>query len=876
MEEPKTLEKLPKWASSYISFFASDEGLREELEGDILDNYNWRIKKEKPVQAKFQLIRDVLLTFRFYTTNLPKISESMLITNFLKVYFRQISSDGSFSLRQLGLAVGLLSFLSIFSYYQFEHSFDSYNVDHKNIYRIERVVQQNGNDHRMNGNSYLLPKYVDLNVPEINDIAGLVNTRYEKLNFQCPVGTPRFGLTYFAVDEHFFEIFNIKFIEGNSSTALKDPGSIIITRTTRDILFNNESALGKSVLVNNASHLVQGVIEDVPANTHFDFDYLITIDKLFENPFWDKERLSTDWSYAPFIFYYIRLQDGASPVEVAEKLDAIYENQKTADDPHQSYILRPISEIHLEGHTDWELDENGDARTVQVVLILGCIVLLLTAINLTFVTIAKVAYRSGELGLRKLLGSTGFSLGNQMILENVFTLVIAFLLAMVGVYFLRIFLPSFFSIQVQFAELLSFEALTISVLVLLFMGIISSIYPIFIQLQTQPLDALKGKTLGTNKFGLLHSLVLMQVFFSVGLIASTFYFRDQIHFIMEKDPGFEVDNVGYMERFVGREVEPSYEAMKNELLTVPGVRSVTNSVQLPLRWPAGHNYELVKKGEEKGVMTSRARIGYDFFKTFEVEMAEGREFSKSFPSDTAAIIISASAAKGLGLTNPIGEVLKIFLRGGEVVEEKTVIGVVNDFNYRTLHSQLLPHYYLMGPNNPVISINFEDINNSKTLADVERVWKKFTPTEAFNLTYLRNHFLEQYKADIALGNSIEVLSIVMIILASMGIFGVSAFTSQRRVKAISIRKILGASPSGLFLLQMRFYLYLILIGFAASILPVYWWISQWLDGYAYRIQMSSINFALALISITLIVTIVAGYHTIKVALLNPINTLKNE
>ncbi len=289
---------------------------------------------------------------------------------------------------------------------------------------------------------------------------------------------------------------------------------------------------------------------------------------------------------------------------------------------------------------------------------------------------------------------------------------------------------------------------------------------------------------------------------------------------MEKDPGFEVDNVGYMERFVGREVDPSYEAMKNELLSVPGVRSVTNSVQLPLRWPAGHNYELVKKGEEKGIMTSRARIGYDFFKTFEVEMAEGREFSKSFPSDTTAIIISASAAKGLGLTNPIGEILKIFLRGGEVVEEKTVIGVVNDFNYRTLHSQLLPHYYLLGPNNPVISINFDDINNLKTLADVERVWKEFTPTEAFNLTYLRNHFLEQYKADIALGNSIEVLSIVMIILASMGIFGVSAFTSQRKVKAISIRKILGASPSGLFFLQMRFYLYLILIGFVASILPM--------------------------------------------------------
>ncbi len=252
------------------------------------------------------------MTFRFYTTNLPKISETMLITNFLKVYFRQISSDGSFPLRLLGLAVGLLSFLSIFSYYQFEHSFDSYNEDNQNIYRIERVVQENGTDHRRNGNSYL-PQQVDLQIGEIGNIAGLVNTRYERRNFQYPVGTPRFGLTYFAVDEHFFEIFNIKFIEGNPSTALEDPGSIIITRTTRDILFNNESALGKSVFVNNASHLVQGVIEDVPANTHFDFDYLITIDKLFDNPFWDKDRLSTEWDYAPFIFYYIRLQDGASP-----------------------------------------------------------------------------------------------------------------------------------------------------------------------------------------------------------------------------------------------------------------------------------------------------------------------------------------------------------------------------------------------------------------------------------------------------------------------------------------------------------------------------------------------------------------------------------
>ena len=868
------MKTFPKWASIYIGLFCNSE-VREELEGDILSNYNWRRANSNTSLAYLHFLHDILFSVRFLFTRHNGATTISVVLSTFTIYWRNIKRNKAvYILNTFGLYIGIFCFLAIYSFYEFEHSYDQHYTESDQIYRVEKI-KYDQEEKRVTGTSFLLPKFAKEQIPEITNMTGVINMRYDRANLQYPKGNPWHRLTLTMAQPNFFDVFDFEFLEGSAEDVLLDPNRVVITEKTRNKLFRENDAYGKVIYINERPYEVSGVVY-FPENTHFEFDLILNYEIMFATDFWDKEKLATNWHYADFIFHYAKIPDGHVDV-VMESLNRLYVEHKNEDKPEADFLLNPITGIHLNESTDWELSENGNAYFVRMMMILALVVIILVAVNYSFISIAQTFNRVKELGLRNVLGSTNSNLFSIIIIENIVSISLASALAMLSILGLPSSLPLQLPITVHPEILLSMKSFWIILSLIISISFIAGIFPLLLIRSLQPVLALKGR-IGSRfgKISLLNGLVTVQVMISLGLIVSMIFFHKQLSYLLDKDPGFAVSNIGYIERYERDASNPSYDAFKEELLQIPGIKSVTSSAQIPLRWPAGNNYELVLKGEEKGVLCSRAWIDYDYFKTLELNMLEGRAYSKEIASDTSAIVIGKSAASQLGLDDPLGKTVKIFFRGGAVVEEKKIIGVIEDFNYRSFHSQIMPHYYMLAPNGPVITINFNDINNEQTHAQIQSLWPEYSPNEAYNFTYMEKHFESQYHSDIAQRNAIFILAGVVLLLASLGIFGISSFVANRSTKSVSIRKVLGARISELYIQQAKKYVFICLISFCLCLLPVYFIVSNWLQGYAYRIEVNPFYFLSGLLTVILIIIAVVTVNILRVTSLNPINTLKDE
>lgn len=867
------MNHFPIWASFYLSLFC-DPDIREELEGDILSNYNWRREVSGRTIASLYFLLDVISATRFLFSQRHGTIFIQLFLATMTAYFRNIKKNRfSFTLNIAGLSVGFFVFLSIYSFYQFEHSYDTGFSSAENIFRIEKIEAE-PSEKRVTGTSYMLSQIALQQISGISEITGCINMRYDRASFQYPKGNPWHGLTLMLVKDNFFHLFDWDFIEGNSASAMIDPSHMVITETTRQKVFGDRSALHKTIYLNDKPYEISGVVA-LPKNTHFEFDFVLGEHHTFSSERWDKKRLSNDWHYADFIFHYAKIKPDQEE-QVTASLNALYDRHRHVDQPPATFKLHPVSDIHLDPSTDWELSDNGDQYFVDMVMVLAFVVLILVTINYSFINIAQTTNRIRELGLRHILGSSSSGLLLLIFLENLMSVGLAAIVAFVGILITPDFSVSL-PIDVYPVVLLSLQSISVIILVVFLIASLAAIYPFYMVRFLRPMAALKGKIASQfGNFSMLKNLATIQVMICLGLIISMLFFYRQLDFLLEKDPGFEVANLGYLERYDRGPNRPGFDAFKTELLKIPGIKDVTSSAQIPLRWPAGNNYELVLKGQDQGVMCSRAWIDYDYFKTLDLEIIEGRSYSRDIPSDTAGIVIGASAADQLGLKQPLGKSVNIFFRGGEIVEERRIIGVVEDFNYRSFHSGIMPHYYVLAPNGPVISINFEDINAAESLEAIQALWPKYAPSEAYNFTYMADHFRRQYKSDIAQRNAVLILAGVVLFLASMGIFGISSFAAKKSIKSISIRKVLGASVSNLYLQEVRQYLMITMASFVLCVAPVYLIISHWLNGYAYRIQMQPMYFLAGFLMVSVIIIGVVTGNILKVAIVNPVKTLKDE
>ncbi len=844
----------------------------DELLGDIQENFNWRSKNTSAFIAHLKLWFDVINLIRIHSLKrLLNMITPGLLRNFLKVYIRSVKlKPGEYAVTFGGLTLGILSVLLIMVFVIQEHSYDNYHPEAEDIYRIVKTERDNRFGGSSNGTSYLFRQYLLNDVSAVSDVVQIINGRWDRKNFRYPESKPWGELSLHYANTSFFKVFGIKLLIGNSDHVFESPNNVVVSQSLSQKIFDGD-AMGKTVHLDNQRYVVTGIMEDIPLNTHFQADYLLPVSSLFQSDFWDKERLKTDWSYADFIFNYVKVRPDSDLMTLEDQLAKYSELSG-----NESYGLMPVKDIHLKSLTDWELSQNGKPQFVNIVMVVGIIILILTTINFINITIARGAVKGKEVAIRKVQGASGLMVASQLFFENFLTLILCLLIAYFSAFYVLKFVDMS-GITVESDLLMTMDVILRTIVVILAITFLSSIYVVLLQLKYKAVDAIRGKILGTGRsFGLLQGLVMIQIMVSFFLITSSFFFQDQIELLFRKDLGFQKDQLLYMERNQYDEQTSRHPVFMDELMKHSGIHNVTNSGQLPLRWPAGVNYELVPEGEESGITMSRGFIGYRYFETLGVPVVQGREFQKDFAQDTAGLILNESAVKAFGWKDPIGKRVKVSFRGGRVIKTQRVIGVVKDFNYRSLHDALQPSYFMLSPNANVITVNFDTKNTSDVIEYITDTWKEHSPNEALDIRFLEQQFEASHSQDVELKDLLKILSLVVVGLACLGLFGMSQYTSSRRTREISVRKIFGAGISQIFWLLERKYFVYGAIAMILSIVPTIWLVHAWMDHYAYQAELNLLRFAQSYIMLMFIMLVISGYHTWRVTVMDPVRMLRDE
>ncbi|MGN6532661.1 MAG: ABC transporter permease [Ginsengibacter sp.] len=810
-----------------------------------------------------------------------------MFKNYFKTAWRSFLKNKTFSFINIaGLSIGISVCFIILLFVQNELSFDRFN---KNADRIVRIVfQANINGGKINESNVMPPvaEAMKSDYPEVEDATRIRVYGAPKISYQ--------GRTFKEdqlafVDPNFFSIFTLPLIEGNVNTALQQPNTIIITKEIAKKYFGNEDPLGKTLVFSdnkNTSFKVTGLIDKVPANSHFHFDIFASMTGL-------DEAKSDSWMGSNF-FTYLLLKPGYDYKKLEAKLPGMVEkymgpqiqkemglslSQFRTKGNKLGFALQPLTSIHLYSHSNYELDAPGNAMYVYIFGAIAIFMLLIACINFINLSTASASKRAKEVGVRKVIGSGKSQLIFQFLTESALLVFIALLLSLL---LIQLALPEFNNISGKNLSF-DFNLKIISSLFAMgiFVSIIAGLYPAFFLSSFKPIAVLKGKLTGNNKsFGLRSSLVVFQFFISVGLIIATIVVWQQMKFIQNKNLGYNKEQVLTIPNsyLLGK----NEQIYKQELLNDPRVIDATVSSFKPAGPSSGGNAFAYPEGHDNQIMkTEEYHVDEKYIPTLEMHIAAGRNFSKEFTTDSTGIIINESAAKAFGWAtagNYGGAIGKTIIRENSFRGTNVpfhVIGVVKDFNFKSLHDPVSPLLMVLDPDNGIIlKVKTTDIKG--LLASMKKQWDKFNTDEPFTYTFLDDLYNKTYSAEQKTGTTLNIFALLTIFVACLGLFGLATYTAEKRTKEIGIRKVLGASVTQVTSMLSTEFLKLVFIACLIAF-PLSWWtMNKWLQSFAYRIHISGWMFVVAGFAALLIALLTVSFQAIKAAVANPVESLRTE
>jgi putative ABC transport system permease protein len=805
-----------------------------------------------------------------------------MLVNYLKIAWRNMIKNKTFSLVNIiGLSLGIAVCFIIMLYVQSELSYDRYNKNADRIARIQFEAVMNGG--QINEAAVMAPvaQAVKNDFPEVEDATRLLNAGNQKVTY----GTATFKNEAVAyVDPSFFNVFTLPLVEGDAKTALAQPGTIIVSKVTAQKYFGNADPIGKTIGFDNNTSLykVTGVFDKIPDNSHFHFDMLGTLVGF-------KSAQSTSWMDGNF-FTYLLLRPDASVAALQAKFPGMVQKymgpqiqqamgmsleQFRTNGNKLGFILQPLTAIHLHPNATNELEPAGNASYVYIFGAIAIFMLLIACINFINLATAGASKRAKEIGVRKVIGSDRSQLIAQFLMESallVFTsLLIAFALII-------IFLPEFNAISGK-TLVFGFDLKLIAELVALGLIVVvaAGIYPAFFLSSFKPIAVLKGKVSGVNKrFSMRSSLVVFQFFISVSLIVGTIVVYEQMGYIQNKDLGYDKAQV--------LTIPNSYVLGKNEkvfkdmMLRDPRVINATLSYFKPAGPTDNNNALIYPQGHDNTAMkTVDFHVDEQYIPTFGMKMAAGRNFSKDVATDSSAMIINEAAARVLGFTTENAtrqNLVEMFSNKGKNFVFH-VIGVVKDFNFKSLHEAITPMVMSLEPDGGVIfKVHTKDV--AGVLASMKTQWDTFNTGEPFTYTFLDDLYNKTYAAEQKTSTILDIFALLTVIVACLGLFGLVTYTAEQRVKEIGVRKVLGASVAQITRMLSIDFLRLVFIACLAAF-PASWWaVSQWLQSFAYRTAISWWTFALAGACALLIAVVTLSFQAIKAAIANPIKSLRTE
>ncbi len=866
--------------------------LFDEVYGDLHEIFMDRVEERGIWFARHQFIIDSLLSIRNYDLRRrKKVTQNNTIAmfnNYFKITLRNITKDKTYSLLNIfGLALGIAAFIFILQYVSYERSYDKFHRSHENLYRIRYKVYQAGDLHI--DCAAAVPRvgpFMKEKMPEVIDFARAFPVDGIISKDQITYREDRIHI----VDPSFLKIFDFPLIRGNLGTVLTAPNQMVITEEIANKYFGSTDVIGKTLKYTSwvkGDFEIVGVTENVPDNSHFKYDFLISYETLNEHTRREDGTSSseTQWGWYDFNSYVL-LRDGTDPIAFDKKFDEYVREDRKEEmekyDFRPEFPLQPITDIHLYSNLlqESEPEEQGDGQAVALLTIIAVFILVIAWINYINLATARSTERAKEVGIRKTMGAYKNQLVYQFIAEafilNLLSLVLGILIVLVGIRSFNQLTDS--TLSTTFLLDGSFWLIGLGIFIL---GVLlSGLYPAFVLSSFEPVQVLKGKFIRNDKGNTLRrTLVTFQFAASISLIAGTFIVFQQLKHMNNTDLGFSIGNKMVVKSpsiFQVDSLSGSIaKTFRTELARNPMIRDITISSNVPgdeIFWTSG--MKRLEDTKDKYHTMYNVSIDDKYFPLYDIEIIAGRNFDHKLAIDTGSVILNQSAINLLGYTSAEEAInRKVNFRGSVF----TIVGVVDNYNQMSVKNDVSPITFLRDEEDfNYLTISMETDDYKSLMSEVESAYLDFFPGNPFEFFFLDDFFNRQYANERTFSNVFTLFAVFAIVVACLGLFGLASFSALQKTKEIGVRKVLGAKIKQIVILLSKEFVVLIAIANVIAWPAVYFAMDSWLNGFASRINVSFLVLVISGILVLLIALITVGYKIIRTAKANPVNALRYE
>ncbi len=806
-----------------------------------------------------------------------------MIQNYIKIAWRNIlKTKGYSTINIIGLAIGLACSLLIVIYVKNELSYDKYHLNKDRIYRIVHGYKDvsSTEQHQIWGNAPI-GDALQADFPEVEKVVQFSG----QTSILLKQGDKRFQEeNVFFMDSTAFDVFSWQILAGDPHKALKNPYSVVLTESTAKKYFGDQNPIGKTLEGGLAAgradaglYTVTAVMADVPANSHFTFDALLSMStfRKARPEIFGKE----GWDYVDFYTYFLASKDFDISKFDQKIPDFLKRHIPTAENASSRYNfhLEPMLQAYMHSSADRQPGSTGSYQNLYIFTIIGAFILLIACVNFMNLATSRSMERAKEVGVRKTIGASKSNLILQFMSESLLLVFISSILAICLVIAFLPFLGAFSGKHLNYSSLQDGTTWTIFILTTLFTGILGASYPALVLANFKPIKILKGSYSNSKRGTFLRrGLVVLQFCLSIALIAGTVIVFSQMNQLQQQDLGFNKEQRLVIDYNFDEKVNQNLEAIKSTLAKDKDVLSVTASRTVPGTFFPNAGTEIMSAN---GTMAPFApflyEIDIDFIPNIGLKVVAGRAYSRDFPADTLhSLVINESAAKLWGYTDPKDIIGKQFRQWGR---EGTVIGVVKDFNYLSLHRKIEPLALRLDPGSSrYLTVNIQHVNQPATIARIGKIWNELVPSRPFLYSFLDDNFNRQYEADFNFRRLFSAFSGFALFIACLGLLGLVTYTAQQRTKEIGVRKVLGASIYNLVVMLSSDFIKLLIIALLIAT-PLSWVaMNKWLNNFAYHIEPQWWMFVFAGFTAVVIALITVSFQTLKAARANPVDSLRDE
>ncbi len=805
-----------------------------------------------------------------------------MIGNYFKIAVRNIlRSKGYSAINIFGLAIGIAICILIMIYTQHELSFDRSHPYAENTFRIAYAPNENTGFKGIAKSPIPLSPAIRAEYPEVQEAV-----RFFKVGSGSATGPPvryedvKFTEdNFYLADPNVFDVFDVKLVVGDKQTVFKNTHSVVLSEETAKRYFGNDNPIGKVIHLESAHDLeVTGIFRSVNDKTHFNFDFLSPFELL--RVMWPNWSGHEDSWGTPFTWTYLVLNNSDQVQSLQDKLpdfiQRYYPQQVRDRAGNFKFTLQPVTGIHFDSHMSREMEPNSTRATIYTLIAIGALVLIIACINFMNMATARSVRRAREVGLRKVLGASRQSLVKQFIGE---AYVFSLLASLVGVILAALFLPLFNTLtgaEIGFNNVGILQLLVACALLAFIVGLFSGSYPSLFLSAFKPIRTLKGELTAAGGSLVRKGLVIFQFIITIVFIISIVTINRQMQFIQAKELGYNEEELLILSRPNG---DLSIEAIRQSLMSVPGVKGVVNSAgSLPGQTLQSWTYLPNSNAEEnrKGMLTIWA--GRDFINLFGLELIDGRDFSTLGESDSLElVIINEAAAKEIGWENDVvGRYFGEAVWRSDKVNDGVVLGLVKDFHFQTLHEPVQPLVIIYAENfgNVLIEVSMDNV--AETLNGLETKWNEMAPNAPFDYAFLDDRVEQLYENESTTSDVISTFTIIAVLISCLGLFGLASYTAEQKTKEIGIRKVLGASISQVLVMLSKSLIALLALAFIVAVPTGIYFMNKWLEGFAYKIEIGLGTFIIAAgIALTISVITISS-QTIRAALSSPVDALRQD